>query len=212
MMGEIYILGVGRNTIVTIDLAETCGYKVAGLYHYLDDRTGEDYFGHKIIGCNEELFGQDLTGKNFVVSVGENAIRAEIFQRLRERGANLVTLVHPTAVVSRYSVLKDGVHVYAYAVVDPNVVVEEDSIISSKTSLLHGCRVGKHCFVAPDAVVGANTLMEDYSFVGLNATLVSNKAGQIGRGAVVGASAVVTRPVSDDAVAVGVPAREVSRK
>lgn len=212
MMGEIYILGVGRNTIVTIDLAETCGYKVAGLYHYLDDRTGEDYFGHKIIGCNEELFGQDLTGKNFVVSVGENAIRAEIFQRLRERGANLVTLVHPTALVSKYSVLKDGVQVYAYALVDPNVVVEEDSVISSKTSLLHGSRIGKHCFVAPDAVVGANTVMEDYSFVGLNATLVSNKAGQIGKGAVVGASAVVTRPVSDDAVAVGVPAREVSRK
>lgn len=211
-MGEIYILGVGRNTIVTIDLAETCGYKVAGLYHYLDDRTGEDYFGHKIIGCNEELFGQDLTGKNFAVSVGENAIRAEIFQRLRERGANLVTLVHPTAVVSKYSVLKDGIQVYAYALVDPNVVVEEDSVISSKTSLLHGSRIGKHCFVAPDAVVGANTVMEDYSFVGLNATLVSNKAGQIGKGAVVGASAVVTRPVSDDAVAVGVPAREVSRK
>lgn len=212
MMSEIYILGVGRNTIVTIDLAEVCGYKVAGLYHYLDDRTGEDYFGHKIIGCNEDLFGQDLTGKNFAVSVGENAIRAEIYQRLRDCGANLVTLVHPTAVVSKYSVLKDGVHVYAYAVVDPNVVVEEDSVISSKTSLLHGCRVGRHCFVAPDAVVGANTIMEDYSFVGLNATLVSNKAGQIGRGAVVGASAVVTRPVSDDAVVAGVPAREINKK
>ena len=41
----IYILGVGRNTIVTIDLAEACGFVVGGLYHYLDDRTGELLFG-----------------------------------------------------------------------------------------------------------------------------------------------------------------------
>lgn len=55
-MKDIYILGVGCNTVVYIDLVESCGYRVVGLYHYEEGRTGEIYFGHKIIGSNEELF------------------------------------------------------------------------------------------------------------------------------------------------------------
>ena len=32
-MKDIYILGVGCNTVVYIDLVESCGYRVVGLYH-----------------------------------------------------------------------------------------------------------------------------------------------------------------------------------
>ena len=60
-MKDIYILGVGCNTVVYIDLVESCGYRVVGLYHYEEGRTGEIYFGHKIIGSNEELFSLDLS-------------------------------------------------------------------------------------------------------------------------------------------------------
>ena len=37
----IYALGIGHNTPVFIDLAESCGYVVGGLYHYNGDRTGQ---------------------------------------------------------------------------------------------------------------------------------------------------------------------------
>ena len=40
-MKDIYVLGIGHNTPVFIDLAEICGYTIAGLYHYNDDRTGQ---------------------------------------------------------------------------------------------------------------------------------------------------------------------------
>lgn len=35
---DIYILGVGHNTGVYIDLAQSCGYNVKGLYHYNNER------------------------------------------------------------------------------------------------------------------------------------------------------------------------------
>ena len=40
-MKNIYVLGIGHNTPVFVDLAEACGYTIAGLYHYNDDRTGQ---------------------------------------------------------------------------------------------------------------------------------------------------------------------------
>lgn len=45
MDDEIFILGVGNNTPVYIDLVEACGYTVGGLYHYNIERTGETGWG-----------------------------------------------------------------------------------------------------------------------------------------------------------------------
>ena len=41
MNKEIYILGVGHNTPVYIDLVESCGYTIKGLYHYNEELTGK---------------------------------------------------------------------------------------------------------------------------------------------------------------------------
>jgi UDP-perosamine 4-acetyltransferase len=207
----VYILGVGRNTIVTIDLAESCGYTIGGLFHYLDDRTGEDYFGHRIIGSNRELFTKDLNGMSFAISVGDNTIRFELYNRILQLGGNIPLLIHPTAVISKYSKVRAGSQIYAYSVIDPNTVIEENTIISSKSCVLHGCRIGKNCFLAPDAVLGANTVVEDFTMIGLNATIISNKANMLGSHSVIGASAVVTKPVEKNKVVAGIPARELQK-
>lgn len=209
---DIYILGIGKNSIVTIDLAETCGYNIAGLYHYLDDRTNEYYFGHKIIGCNKELFNQDLTGKNFAISVGDNIIRSELYQKIKICGGNLVTLIHPSAIISKYAEIKDGVQIFANAIIDPDTEIDEDSIISSKSSVLHGSRIKKHAFLAPDVVLGANTIVEEFAFIGLNATIISNKVNLIGKHSTIGASAVVTKSVEKNTLVVGMPAKKVKQQ
>lgn len=208
MNKDIFVLGVGRNTIVTIDLAESCGYNVVGLYHYLGDRTGEYYFGHQIIGSTQELFSLDLRGKLFAISVGNNDIRAELYCKIGECGGEVIALIHPTAVVSKYSNIEKGVHIYANSIVDPDTVIGENTIVSSKSSVIHGCRIGKHCFLAPDVVLGANTTVEDYVFIGLNATIVSNKVNLIDKHAMVGAAAVVTKSVKENQIVVGMPAKE----
>ena len=78
-MKEIYALGVGHNTPVFIDLAESCGYKIAGLYHYNSERTNEFDHGFKILGSFDDLFDEDnsLTDKNFLLTMGNNEIRKD---------------------------------------------------------------------------------------------------------------------------------------
>ena len=74
---DIYIFGVGYNTIVNIDLAESCGYRVAGLFHYNDERTGETIHGFPIIDSSLNLFKREsLAGIEFAISVGDNKIRS----------------------------------------------------------------------------------------------------------------------------------------
>lgn len=208
---DIYILGVGHNTIVTIDLAEACGYRIAGLYHYEKSRVGEYYFGHKIVGTNEDLFEKDLSDKNFAISVGNNIIRSELFNNLINKGGNIPNLIHPSAVVSKYSKFGRGLQVHALCVIDPDVIIGDDCMISDGSIVNHSVVMNNHCFVACNVVVGAYTKVNDFSFIGSGATLISGKVNSIGNNSIIGAGAVVTKTVDENIVVVGNPAKILKR-
>ena len=110
---EIYALGIGHNTPVFIDLAEACGYKIAGLYHYNDTRTGEIDHGFEIIGSFDDLFARkSLEGMNFMLTMGDNEIRTQILAKILALGGNVPSMIHPTAVISRFAtILPIGVYI-----------------------------------------------------------------------------------------------------
>lgn len=103
-MKEIYALGVGHNTPVLLELAEHCGYRVAGLYHYNDTRTGEIDHGFEILGSFDDLFSKEsLDGMSFLLTMGDNDIRTKLSERIITKGGNVPTLVHPMTVISRFA-------------------------------------------------------------------------------------------------------------
>ena len=116
-MKEIYALGVGHNTPVFIDLAESCGYKIAGLYHYNSDRTNEFDHGFKILGSFDDLFDEDnsLTDKSFLLTMGNNEIRKPLTHKIVQKGGKVPTIIHPSAIISRFAkISKTGVYISAF--------------------------------------------------------------------------------------------------
>lgn len=209
---EIYILGVGHNTIVYIDLVEACGYKVAGLYHYNSERIGELIFGHKIVESNNNLFKKrSLTGMNFAISVGNNKIRNDLARIIREKGGNLPTLIHPTGVVSKYSQLAKGVVIHANSVIQADVIIEQDSVVSYNSSVTHTTRIGKSCYLAFGSTVGAYISIQDNVFVGQSAAIVSGKLNYVGHDSVIGAGSVVINDVEPYTVVAGNPAKLIKK-
>lgn len=209
---EIYILGVGHNTIVYIDLVEACGYKVAGLYHYNDERTGELIHGHNIIDSNTNLFKEDsLAGINFAISVGNNKIRAELANKIRKLGGNLPTIIHPSAVVSKYATIEDGVVIHANSVIQADTVIKKNTVISYNVSVTHTSKIGKSCYLAANANVGAYIEIEDFVSVGQSATIVSGKLNYVGHDSIVGAGSVVIQNIEPFSVVAGNPAKLIKK-
>lgn len=205
----IYALGIGHNSPVFIDIAEAAGYKVAGLYHYNNSRTGESDHDFKIIGSFEDLFRKEsLVDMNFLLTMGDNSIREELTRKIVSKGGNVPSIIHPTAVVSRFANISPiGVYISAFTHVQADTTIEEGTILLSGVNVSHTNKIGRYCFVAGGATIGAYTVVEDYVFVGQGALTISGKVDRIGTKAYIGARALVTKSILANTKVAGTPAK-----
>lgn len=210
---EIYVLGIGHNSIVYIDMLEQIGYTIKGLYHYNSERTGEFYFGYRILGSFNDLFSkQNLSEMYFALSMGDNKIRKDVYEKIKSKGGNIPTLVHPKADVSRYAQLGNGVVIHSSSVVAPDVVIGDNTVVSCNCTIIHTVTIGSHCYIAGNALIGAYTNVQDNVFIGLSAVVISAKVDNIGKNAIVGAGAVVSKSIEPNTIVAGVPARCIKNK
>ena len=184
VMKEIYALGVGHATPVFIELAEACGYKVVGLYHYNDTRTGELDHGFPILGSFDDLLNSDIKGRCFVLTM-----------------------------ISRFAtVSQSGVLICSYSEVHSDSIIEQGCVLWPKVIIGHDCQIHDYIFFGPNAYVGAYTEIERKAFIGQCSVLISDKAKHIGKNTLIGAGSLVTKPISDNSVAAGSPAVVVGQR
>lgn len=211
-MKEIYVLGIGGSSFARVDLAIACGYKVAGLYHYNDERTGEIDHGYTILGSFDDILAHDIKGKYFLLTMGDMNIRKSLFEKITSLGGIVPSLIHPTAEISQFAnVSNNGVIIDSQSVIQSDCVIEDGVFICSQSMVCHQTTIEPYVFIAPQALIGARLRIKTFAFIGQKATLISTKVKEIGHHATVGAGAVVTKPVEDNVIVVGNPARPLKK-
>ena len=211
---QIYALGIGHNTPVFIDLAEACGYTIVGLYHYNAERTGDIDHGFDILGSFEDLFSMgDLSSMNFLLTMGDNEIRTELSNKIISLGGSVPTLIHPTAVISRFAEISPiGVYISPFTYVQADSSIGRNTILLSHVNISHTTAIGSSCFIAGGVTIGAYTIVEDYVFVGQGALSISGKVSRIGRESYIGARCLITHDVPKGVVYSGIPGKVIRKK
>ena len=134
-MKRLAIIGAGGHGKVLADIAMKSGYTDIV---FLDDNDNiRECGGYPVIGkCVEaEKIDADL-----FIGIGNAIIRKRIFELFRHR--NIVTLIHPNAVIAPDVIIGAGTAVMAGAVINPGAVIGMGCIINTCSSVDHDCNVG----------------------------------------------------------------------
>jgi len=207
---KLVIIGAGGHGKVVADAAIVAGLSVEG---FVDDRAALDLFGLPVLATVDEFLAElksdasrcDAADLSFIVAIGDNVRREDVFNRMVGQGLQPVSVVHPAATVSPEATVEDGSYVGAEAVINPQAYIGENAIINTRATVEHDCVVGAHAFVAPHAVMCGESRIGEGALLGASATLgVGLSVGEWTR---IGEGAVVKEDIPPDVVAVGVPAK-----
>lgn len=206
---KVVIIGAGEHAQVMLDVLRCQGSsEVIG---FLDDDEGlqgtRTRGGLEVIGRTDSETIANCGAGAFVAAIGNNRVRAMLFDRCLEAGLRPWTAIHPSAVIAQSASLGAGTHVVAGVIVNPHAVVGANVILNTACTVDHDNIIGDHAFIAPGAHLGGDVHVGASAFVGIGASVLPGIS--IGEGATVGAGAVVLEDVPPGAIVVGVPAHVI---
>jgi sugar O-acyltransferase (sialic acid O-acetyltransferase NeuD family) len=193
----IYLYGAGGHAKVIIDILESCGKMVTGIF---DDDPLKAIWNFAPLQFPGSF---DFSTDELIISIGNNTIR----ERISKLEVKYHTTIHPSANVSRYVFIAEGTVIMAGALINADTIIGKHCIINSNASVDHDCILEDFVHISPNATLCGGVKVGKCSHIGSGAIIIPGK--RIGRNVVVGAGAVVIADIPDNAVAVGNPARVI---
>ena len=145
-------------------------------------------------------------GELVVNAIGDVAGRKKVAEILRENGASFVNLIHPTAFVSKFARLGEGVIICRGAGVSTGVELGDFVMVNASATVGHDAKVGAYSVISPHVSIGGFAEIGAGTFIGANASVAPRK--KIGRGSQISANSFAARDTGEEALIVGVPGRE----
>lgn len=205
---EIYIIGASLYGEVIFELAEHCGFKVNGFYDDNPKKHDTKIFGVPVIGSTKKLFSnkKNIQETNFAVAIGNNKIRRNLLEKVREGKGITPNLIHKTVEISPSASIGKGVYINAHTIIWTRVKIEDDCLFSPHVLISHHAKIQKGTFVANMSVVGMGVVIGKDVLVGMGSTVMSG-IKNIGENSIVGAGSVVIHDIHPNTVVAGVPAK-----
>jgi sugar O-acyltransferase (sialic acid O-acetyltransferase NeuD family) len=195
----LWIVGAGGLGRETLDCALACEVEVAG---FLDEgHAGRFIRGHDVIHPD-----QAPSGSPFLIGIADPDVRRRLHGSLTRRGLRpRKPLIHPRAIVGPETDIGEGSVILGGAHVSSSITIGMHVHVNYNATVGHDTMLDDYVTLYPGANVSGSVHMETGSAVGSNACVLQGRT--IGRGAFIGAAAVVTRDLDPGVVVVGSPAR-----
>jgi len=172
LVDKVVIVGAGghgRSVAEAILLNAIGQLVIAG---FIDDSwpTNDNVWGYPILGDTSNLNQYAVHAETAVVAIGNNTVREELQSRMVKAGFNMVTIIHPQAIVSPRAKIGSGSTIMAGAIVGTESQLGEGVIVNSGAVVDHHCEVGNY------GHLGVGTAMAGGSRLGVGAWLHAGNA------------------------------------
>lgn len=201
---KIIIIGYSGHAYVVADIAIEKQYQIIGYTE--KSKAQNNPFNLNYSGYEREIdFFENKKEAGFIIGIGNNKIREEVYNLIIENNREVLTLISQSANISKTAKIGNGtfvnknVSINAFANIGKNVILNTACIIE------HDCVIGDSAHIAPGTVLAGNVIVGERSFVGANSVI--KQGVKIGKDVIVGAGTVVLSDISDGKKIVGNPSR-----
>jgi sugar O-acyltransferase (sialic acid O-acetyltransferase NeuD family) len=144
------------------------------------------------------------------VAIANSLTREQMVGRCSKDGISLFSLIAENAVVLDENEIGEGAIICPFSMITSNARIGQAFHANIYSYVAHDCVIGDYVTFAPGVKCNGNVVIEEHAYIGTGAILRQGKPGEplvIGRGAIVGMGAVVTKSVQPGVTMVGNPAR-----
>ena len=209
-MKDIAIFGVGGFGREVLALIKDIN-KVKPLYNiigFFDDghEKNEIINGYPMLGRTEEL-NEWPTEISIAISVGTPKIKKQIVEKIYNPHISYPNLIHPNVIIgdSDYVKIGKGCIICAGSVITTNIEIKDFVILNLGCTVGHDVLINSYAAFMPSCNISGEVLIGEGVYCGTGVKIINQTS--IGEFAIVGAGAVVTKPLPAYCTAVGVPAK-----
>ena len=203
-MEKIAILGASGHGRVVAEIAELTGWnKII----FFDDNVdgGQNVIKWPIFGNLEKLCSSQDSFDGIHIAIGNNQVRKKLFNTLPYK--KIVSLIHPSALISNSASIGRGTSIMANAVVNAEATIGDGVIINTAATIDHSCNIEDFAHISPGSNLAGGVNIGVFSWVGIGSSITQNCS--VGNNVTIGAGSTVLSDIPDNCVAFGTPCRVV---
>jgi|TARA_Y100000389_G_scaffold192422_1_gene219842 acetyltransferase EpsM len=196
----IFIVGGGYGAFQVLDLIlKTEKYYLEGYFDDSNKKTKLDLLNIKKFGDtsikNIENALKPYEVKNLTIAISNNPKLRSKFKTLNKSGINLITLIHPSAVLGTNVEIGYGSTIFANVHIGCDTSIGEMSFISSNSTIEHHNKIGESFCCGPNFSTSGVVEVGDLVRTGINVGI--EPFLKIGDNAVLASGVVVTKNIND---------------
>ena len=203
-MTSLAILGASGHGKVLAEIAELTGWNEISFF---DDRYPKikSIEGWIVKGKTNDLLSSLDDFDGCIVGIGDNQTRLEKTELLLSHFAKLISLIHPSSIISKYSKIHAGSAIMAGAIINPFSEIGLACIVNTSATVDHDSALGDGVHIGPGVNMAVNVSIGKNSIIGIGASV--KQGVNVGENVIVGAGSVLVQNLNSNLVAMGVPAK-----
>jgi len=195
MSKSIYIYGASGHGLVVADIAKACGYDDI---IFIDDGKN-DYVTFEEVNKNTHI--------PIALGIGSNTIRAKLFEKSQNSGFEIVSLTHPSAIISVSATIGKGTVIMPSVVVNAKATIGDGVILNTSSVIEHECVVENFVHISPKVALAGDVRVGKFTHIGIGTNVIQGI--KIGKHTVVGAGSIVVKDIDNFTKAYGSPCKEI---
>lgn len=177
---------------------------------FVDDQPPAPVVNGQRVLTYAQWLSESASSRHINVAIANSRVREQLVKRCAADGVQFFEARAPNVVQFDDVQLGEGAVLCPFVTLTSNIRIGQHFHANIYSYVEHDCVIGDFVTFAPGVMCNGNVHIQDYAYIGTGAVIKQGLPGVplvIGRGAVVGMGAVVTKSVPTGVTVVGNPAR-----